>query len=69
MPLNMAEAAGKTTADDSSRFLVMARGSAMECAAVLDVCRVLKICSANPVREGKDLWTRIVSMLTRMIRF
>ena len=45
MPLNIAEAAGRTTTHDSGRFFVIARGSAMECAAVLDACLILKLCS------------------------
>ena len=37
--LNTAEGAGRTGAADKARFFAMARGSAMECAAILDVLR------------------------------
>ena len=45
----------------------IARGSALECAAILDVlvrCQVMGVDNAN---AGKDLLYRIVSMLTRMV--
>ena len=69
IPLNIAEAADKMTDHDSSRSFVIARGSAMECAAVLDACLTLGIGSPEQVRAGKELLTPIVSMLTKMIRF
>jgi four helix bundle protein len=41
IPLNIAEGSGKSTGPDQRRFYSMARGSAMECAAILDACRAL----------------------------
>ena len=41
IPLNIAEGAGKTTDPDRARFHAIARGSAMECGALLDVLRLL----------------------------
>ena len=37
IPLNIAEAAGKSSAKDRAHFHAIARGSAMECGAILDV--------------------------------
>jgi four helix bundle protein len=37
IPLNIAEGNGKFSAKDRARFLEVARGSALECAACLDV--------------------------------
>ena len=37
IPLNIAEGAGKPTDKDRSRFHAIARGSAMECGAILDL--------------------------------
>ncbi|MEM1222289.1 MAG: four helix bundle protein [Verrucomicrobiota bacterium] len=37
IPLNIAEGNGKSTAADRRRFFEIARGSALECAAVQDV--------------------------------
>ena len=68
IPLNIAEAAGKTTAADRKRFAAIARGSAMECGAILDVCTVLNVATGAEVKRGKTLLVRIVSMLTKMCR-
>src|SRR5260370_41934671 len=47
IPLNIAEGNGKFSARDRARFLEMARGSALECAACLDVLFVRKLASEN----------------------
>lgn len=66
IPLNIAESTGCRSSADRRRFLTIARGSAMECGAVLDVCRVLAVAANAPVNDGKILLVRIVSMLTKM---
>ena len=66
IPLNIAEGCGKTGVNDKKRFYVIARGSAMECAAIIDVCQVLNIDDVNSFRQGKELLIRIVSMLTKL---
>jgi four helix bundle protein len=43
LPLNIAEGNGKFSDADRSRFLEIARGSALECAACLDVLAVRKL--------------------------
>ena len=68
IPLNIAESSGKTSAPDRRRFCAIARGSAMECSAILDACRALSLVDDNLVDEGKHLLVRIVSMLTKMCR-
>ena len=68
IPLNIAEGVGKTSAPDRARFHAIARGSAMECAALLDVCRVAGFVPQQDVEEGKELVTRIAAMLTKMCR-
>ena len=68
VPLNIAEGAGKPTSGDRARYHGIARGSAMECAALLDVCRVAKLVGAEDVEAGKVLLARIVAMLTKMCR-
>lgn len=64
---NIPEGVGKPTEPDRSRFFGIARGSAMECVAVLDACAVLKFIGPDTLKEGKDLLERIVSMLTKMM--
>jgi four helix bundle protein len=66
IPLNIAEGCGKNRINDKRRFYAIARGSAMECAAIVDVCKVLKIDNENSFNKGKTLLTRIVSMLTKL---
>ncbi len=66
IPLNIAEGNGKYTAADRCRFFDIARGSALECAACLDVLVAKKrIDSADC---GKTILVRIVSMLVGLIR-
>jgi len=68
IPLNIAESSGKTSTPDRKRFCAIARGSAMECSAILDACRILSLVDEQLVDEGKNLLVRIVSMLTKMCR-
>lgn len=66
IPLNIAEGNGKYTGADRCRFFDIARGSALECAACLDVLVTKKhIDSAD---DGKVILARIVSMLVGLIR-
>src|SRR5882672_86571 len=59
IPLNIAEAAGRTGKADAARAYAIARGSAMECAAVLDALSVLKIADAETKRRGVELLERL----------
>ena len=68
IPLNIAEGAGKPTTADRARFHAIARGSAMECSALLDVCRISGMVPAEEVQRGKALLVRVVAMLTKMCR-
>ena len=66
--LNIAEAAGRTGQADAALTYAIARGSAMECAAVLDALFVLKVVNAATKQRGDELLERIVGMLTRLCR-
>lgn len=66
--LNIAEAAGRTGGADAQRTYAIARGSAMECAAILDALLVLRVVSAPTHRSGTELLGRIVAMLTKLCR-
>jgi len=68
VPLNIAEAAGRATDADSARHFAIARGSAMECAAVMDAFLVLGVIDANQHAGAVELLERIVSMLTKLCR-
>jgi four helix bundle protein len=68
IPLNIAEAEGRTGCADKARTYAIARGSAMECAAILDVYRMLGIIDELSYRQGTDLLGRVVAMLTKLCR-
>jgi len=68
IPLNIAEGVGKSTRPDQRSFFHNARGSAMECAAVLDACRVLELARPDVIATAKEVLVRIVCMLSRLTR-
>ena len=63
VPLNIAEGNGKFAIRDRCRFLDFARGSALECAACLDVLVAKRLIRAERIRSGKEQLLEIVSML------
>ena len=68
IPLNIAEGAGKPSAADRARFHAIARGSAMECGALLDIAEIAGYVDEKQARDAKALLVRIVAMLTKMCR-
>src|SRR6266446_6598624 len=68
LPLNIAEGNGKFSTVDRARFLEIARGSALECAACLDVLAVRKLVAAEQTTAGKEKLVRIVNMLMGMLK-
>src|SRR5947207_9678319 len=68
IPLNIAEGNGKFSAVDRARFLEIARGSALECAACLDVLAVRKLIAQDRVVAAKEQLVRIVNMLMGMLK-
>jgi four helix bundle protein len=68
LPLNIAEGNGKFSTVDRARFLEIARGSALECAACLDVLEVRKLVAAERIVPAKEKLVRIVNMLMGMLK-
>ena len=68
IPLNIAEGNGKLPGRDRRRFLLIARGSALECAACFDVLSAKGQLDAGDVEEGKTRLKNIVSMLAGLIK-
>ncbi len=68
IPLNIAEGNGKSTSSDRCRFFDIARGSALESAACLDVLIVKSLVKETQVVQGKQMLVEIVNMLVGLIR-
>jgi four helix bundle protein len=68
IPLNIAEGAGEFSSRDKARFYRMARRSATECAAILDVLVHLSLFAPESVQPGMERLGRIVAMLVRIAR-
>ncbi len=63
--LNIAEGSGRRD-DDQRHFYRVARGSVLECAAVVDALQELGLVTAEETVPFEELIVRVVSMLTRM---
>ena len=63
---NIAEGAGRTAPKDKRRFYAIARGSATESAALLDVLLARKLVTAETHQLARTSLLRIVQMLTRL---
>jgi four helix bundle protein len=64
--LNIAEGAGRFAPADKARHYVIARGSALECRAILDLLGARGTGSASDLRDAAGLLERITAMLTRL---
>jgi four helix bundle protein len=65
--LNIAESTGRGTTSDKRRFLIMARGSVHECAALLDMCERRKLVPDARRVELVEHLTTISKMLSGMV--
>jgi four helix bundle protein len=66
IPLNIAEGNGKTAKADRRRYFEIARGSALECAAIQDVLVVGKALDDSQSSDHKVELDRIAVMLSRL---
>lgn len=66
--LNIAEGNGKYTPKDRCRFFDIAHGSALECAAGLDVLVAKRKMTPDQIRAGKESLQKIVRMLFGLIK-
>lgn len=65
--LNIAEAGGRSSRRDKARFYAIARGSATEVAALLDVLTARRLVSPASVKTARRLAIRVVQMLSRIV--
>ena len=68
IPLNIAEGNGKYAPKDRCRFFDIAHGSALECAAALDVLVAKAKLTPDQICAGKERLQRIVRMLMGLIK-
>ena len=68
IPLNIAEAVGKTSEADRNNRYAIARREAMECGAILDVARLIEAVPDTELAAAKQLLVRVVGMLSKMCR-
>jgi len=68
VPLNLAEGNAKYTAPDRCRYFDTARGSALECAACLDVLVAKGKCNMEETLAGKELLVEMVSLIVGLVK-
>ena len=68
IPLNIAEGNGKYAPKDRCRFFDIAHGSALECAAGLDILVAKAKLMPDQIRPGKERLQKIVRMLMGLIK-
>ena len=68
VPLNIAEGAGEFAPKEKARFYRMARRSATECAAILDVCQILQLIAEQRRLAAREILLRIVSILIQLTK-
>lgn len=66
IPQNIAEGNGKRSGAERRRFFEIARGSAFECASILDILLACGLLTEKQEAEGKEMLLRIVAMLSKM---
>lgn len=68
VPLNIAEGGGEYSGREKARFYRIARRSAAECSATLDVLVTMNVLERRQAAQPDALLERIASMLTRMVQ-
>ena len=63
--LNFSEGSGRTSKADRARFFMMARGSAKEVSAILDVGHRFRVVRDDERERGRDLCDHLAAMLYR----
>jgi four helix bundle protein len=68
VPLNIAEAVGKTSQAERTNRYAIARGEAMECGAIIDVVKLLDVMPPQELEHARLLVVRVVGMISKLCR-
>jgi four helix bundle protein len=68
IPSNIAEGNAKFTSSDKCKYFDTAHGSAVECAACLDLLFIKQMLTEAEIEEGKTLLGEIVGLLVGLIK-
>ncbi len=63
IPVNIAEASGKSSGSERRSHIDNAYGSSLECSACLDILKIQRCVSNSAVQSGKIILVKIVSLL------
>ena len=66
--LNIAEGSGKATEIQKRHCYAIARGEAMECAAIMDILECMRIVDSNTATQAKELLENVVAILTSVCK-
>ena len=68
VPLNIAEGSGKSTYSQKRYCYAIARGEAMECAAIVDVLTVLGMIDLGKAKDAKALLEKVAAILSAVCK-
>ena len=66
--LNIAEGSGKNTQSQKHHCYSIARGEAMECAAIMDILACMRMVDSGTVKQAKELLGNVVAILTSVCK-
>jgi len=66
VPLKIAEGSGKSSPQERRRFFEIARSSALECSAIINCARTLRLADQGLLERNRSLIFRTVQMLSKL---
>jgi len=66
--LNIAEGSGKISEPQRHNCYAIARGEAMECAAIMDILECMHMVDCGTVKKAKELLENVVAILTSVCK-